>query len=96
VDAPRADQQVVVGWGDVDSAGQDRLPFDRVPGRNDPGPAENLRKPASYLGRDVDGDQYGCRQVGGQPGDQGGQHLDAPGGTSDDNQPFGSGLFRAH
>ena len=60
---PRLDQHVVVGRGDVDAARRKRFLVLRMQRRKRAGAGEDMRECAAVIGREVENDHHGGRQI---------------------------------
>ena len=81
---------MAVGWGDIDAAWFNHLAVLGVGGRQRTRPAQNLGEPADAVWRNVDDDQERRRIIPRKTRDQGGERLDATGGSADhDNVTLG-------
>jgi hypothetical protein len=80
------DEQVAVRDGGVDAAGLYRPAVRRVLDREGADPAEDGGEVAGALGRHVEDDEDGRRQVGREPGGEDLQRLDPAGRRADHDQ----------
>ena len=80
-----AQQNMVIGRGDVDVAGPDRLAVLDVGGGQWATAAQDLGQGAGPGGRQMEDHEHGCLEVVRQRGGQVGERLHAAGGCADDH-----------
>src|SRR5262249_61457464 len=85
---------VPIGRRDIDVSGLDSLPVAAVGRRQSSPPAEERGQVAMGVGRDMENNEQGGRQTGGEVGSDLAQRSDAAGGCAEDGEVLPSGRGR--